>query len=893
MGAMDAAAASPPLQAEPTPDARADVFSTELNANDDGWSAPVNLSGSGVASTPHLVVDAQGNEFVLWREEGVDGMVYARSDGREWSSPQVAEFPFATRAYYPDLVANEAAPIFAPLLVADEANEMIHALWVDENRTLWHSQVSSESFGEFQSWTERSEVAEFTVGVNAVVDTGGTLHVGYMRQEETEEQPAGVYYQQSDDAGGSWSDPALLYPTRYTIALAASDARLQLAARGVGGDANVFVGWEIDPLQKIFLARSLDGGATWDTDVLDERSVDDRPNTMAPSNLLLAFDGNAVFALWQAGHDEAPCTQYYDWSSDGGETWHGRQSMLESFLFCPSQAQLLTYRGADPLLLTVIDGQSYLQAWDGEEWSEPQTQELLAAFVNPQTFGQVNLGCLEARRPQANNIVIVGCEQDETGDVWTMRRTLEDMEAWFAPPPPWRDPVAVFEGTQELKAVQLLPAGANRLHAFWSQTTGEGTVHYAHWDGQRWTRPSPVVSASDRNVGPPSVATGADGRLFLSWHGEDGNIYFSAANSDQALTAADWSVPQTLPLPGNTRAILPDIVAAEDRLLVAYTVPLNEYRGVYLTTSTDRGETWTDPVAVFDGVAAGWQAVGGVATAVSENGVVHALTVDEAIGTDGTIETQALHYTRSEDGGRTFSGRDEVFAGSIPWYRIVVLPGGLIHRLWQEESADESLALWHQVSRDNGKSWELAQRLPVEPGASMVAADGGRAIHLLHATPELLRHWVWDGDRWNSAESFDWHKALAPLSAPDHGLGAATITAEGHLVALYDLPESNGSGESGLAGLIFTEREIERSEPLTTLDPGATATVSPTVTPTATVATGAEEGVMPVNGDDVEANTDASTAEPNPVGQILLAVIPAGLVVIIVGFITMRRARSD
>ncbi len=264
-----------------------DLTPTAPPPNDgSAWSEPVNLSNSAIADNPHLVLPTQSNTLsgttVLWQETGVPGMVYAGHDERQWSSPQSTELPFATGAYYPDLSPEEAPPIFSPILLHDEANQIVHALWTDENNILWHSQIAVEAAGDtfqavqengFNAWSERVQLAENAVGVNADLGPGPaaasdealtTVHISYMRQLSTEEEPAGVYYMQFDsDAGPSNTTTTLLYPTRYAMALAPNNARTQLLLHQASGQTTILVGWELGPLQKIFLTRSTDGGETW------------------------------------------------------------------------------------------------------------------------------------------------------------------------------------------------------------------------------------------------------------------------------------------------------------------------------------------------------------------------------------------------------------------------------------------------------------------------------------------------------------------------------------------------------------------------------------------------------------------------------------------------------
>ncbi|MGB5844109.1 MAG: hypothetical protein WBG94_06675, partial [Anaerolineales bacterium] len=78
------------------------------------WSDPTNLSQSGSASEPVMVVDGEGVFHVLWLDEFA-GLVYSSGDGIEWSDPLPVTLP-----------SRDAVPY----LIAD-TNGYIHAFWTD------------------------------------------------------------------------------------------------------------------------------------------------------------------------------------------------------------------------------------------------------------------------------------------------------------------------------------------------------------------------------------------------------------------------------------------------------------------------------------------------------------------------------------------------------------------------------------------------------------------------------------------------------------------------------------------------------------------------------------------------------------------------------------------
>src|SRR5210317_2078138 len=100
------------------------------------WSDPINLSNTGFADIPNMVIDSDGIYHVIWQDEFA-GIVYVNGDGVNWSIPRAVALPSAETV---------------PLLFAD-LNGNVHAFWRDENLMLFHSKVSAGDFITFSAWT--------------------------------------------------------------------------------------------------------------------------------------------------------------------------------------------------------------------------------------------------------------------------------------------------------------------------------------------------------------------------------------------------------------------------------------------------------------------------------------------------------------------------------------------------------------------------------------------------------------------------------------------------------------------------------------------------------------------------------------------------------------------
>ena len=69
------------------------VDSAGLAQTDDVWSPPINLSQSGSANDPIMIVDSEGIYHILWFDEFAE-FVYVSGDGADWSSPEIVTLPF-------------------------------------------------------------------------------------------------------------------------------------------------------------------------------------------------------------------------------------------------------------------------------------------------------------------------------------------------------------------------------------------------------------------------------------------------------------------------------------------------------------------------------------------------------------------------------------------------------------------------------------------------------------------------------------------------------------------------------------------------------------------------------------------------------------------------------
>ncbi len=875
-----------------------DVFAQE---DDLPWETPDNLSMSGGAAEPVLFTDADGVYHLLW-QDAVAGFVYTNGDGRSWADPVEMTAPFTEPPFEkPNTQSFEA--YYKPRLVTDN-NGRLHAFWVNADGLLIYRRVEINNITNASSWTAEFRLSGSALTLTTAVDNDGRLHLAYIRPQPADTLPAGIYYRQSTDGGATWTDPVLVYESEYFRTADADTANLQMR---LDGDGRIHLAWDNRALDTIYYGRSEDNGATWSEPLLvDSRQEADDAAAAGPAKVRLALNDGLLHMTWQATHGETLCTQYHQWSADGGATWSDRIAALADARGCPQDGRFLTSRNNLLFLLTTFEDVIYMQVWDGEQWSETAVQEPMLTFTDPTTFRTVTLGCRQTTVLPDNTLLVLGCGTGNDTDIWALRRPLGELANWssrFAPPPIWNAPVPIAQSDYHLESPVMVAAADGRLHALWTSSSqpvipgkvntsaSEATgIFYSRLDADRWSSPRPILQAPG-GAAKPAIVAGPDGSLHAVWSGKNrGGVYYSRALADQAASVREWIEPVLLPGSEEIGAS-PDLIRnAAGQLFVVYTVPVNDERGIYLTRSDNNGDSWTEPVQIFRGDNAGWQVVGQPKLAVTEAQSLHVIWTRETLAAGQG--TRAMVYSRSDDGGVTWSQPTPVTQESVSWYDIVGIGNRELHRFWQTMN-DGLPILWHEVSYDNGLSWKSPIRIAdsaVSGGPTAVLVDFAAQLHLyqLGATNEgalVLQAWDWDGTRWTVGDG---------LQLPEEMLGADAVTAamtqNGRIGVAFSVLFPNSESEQLQDTLVYTSRSWDA--PNATPTPLPTLTPTPPPQPTATLQpTPTATPVIPLTDPAVEPDRGFSVgplSTNDPVGSIVLSILPAVLIVGIIFAIGLR-----
>ena len=846
---------------------------------------PVNLSHSGIANNPAFVIDSEGVGHVVWQDDLAE-FVYTRFDGSQWSLPETTNLNRLFGLSLPGESAGPQSTIYTgpnPFFIAGPG-QYTFAFWIPPEGGLYTSKVRNQRFEHVAEWDFRHQVTSDAASFAVAADARGELHLAYVRAVSDAAFPAGVYYTRSKDNGLNWSPPVLLQESSYFRGLAEGEANISLSIDRKEEGQRIYVAWDNRPRKQVFLAQSADGGINWEQPVL---VAGPRPNSgsTSPFNIHVGATQESLVLVWQSGRPGGVCSQIFQSSRDSGATWSEPQLMIEGLVGCAQSNAFvagLTNSSEDLLyFLTETQGQIYLSAWSGQEWSQPQAQQALSGFEEPEIYTGVDYGCHRASL-SPERLYIVGCDQGGGGDIWVTSLDLTSNTSWFSPPA-WSQVSPASDANLKMEAMELVATDDGFFHAFFSQQQ-DPTIYYTFWDGDSWSRITRVLEPPEGEAAWPAVAAGPGNMLFLVGRTNSGTLYFSRAISGNAAAESRWSTPAPLGIAHDGEIGSVDLASdAAGTLYAAYSVPVNDERGIYLVHSKDQGRTWSGPLQVFDGAAAGFDLVGAPSLLISDDGQLHLIWKEQSIEGDGVSQQLSLYYTRSEDGGQTFIVAQPVVQEPVSWREIVTDSKGYLHLLWQAQ--DTPTTVWDQASLDGGRTWQYPQGLPDEGGLAAIARDPAGGLHLAGVGSGILEQWLWDGSRWQSDPPIVLPWSLQQESGVKSL--AATVNKQGKMMVVFAEPASEG--DVAESALFFSTRTLDLPQkPVLSPPTLAPATPAPESLPTSAGTAESEPENSQAQTDPAE--TDAGIS-PFVVGLLPVALLLLGVVVVVARRVARSRGR--
>lgn len=742
------------------------------------WAVPINISKSGISRNPTAVVDYRGVIHVIWIDE-VDGYRYSSSaDNITWKAPMAVKFPFTTRDYTPVFLADPNGPIYA--------------FWITEKQDLFYSKFSPENFDRPSNWST-SKLGTAISNFDVAIDSQGALHIAYIENVTNALQIAGVYYRRSVIGNGDWTIATPLYYSEYFRLTTSLDTYIRISIADKSNGQKIYVTWDDRPKRQIFLTKSDDQGRSWSGAQIF-KGAEDTKKQETPFNFSIWARDDNILVVWQEGESNASrCLINSQWSTDEGRTWEDTITLFGGPTTCPSSIKFIYQRdGRVSVLLSSRADDPRLIAWDGSRWSDPQPQFRLPTIYNPETYAAVLLGCRQDLF-YMDRLFVVGCDQYGGNDIWFLSRPLVSIDKWFSPLSVWNDFEVIENKDQKISSLTSATDEFGVIHRVWVQTyydqnSFKHSIIYSTWAGKEWTDPRPIIQGFSEIPLLLTIQADSRSRLLLTWvDSSSGDIQFTWASIDQAGLSSEWAKPTIIPSPSHLVGPSDIVVDAIGRIVVAYVVRFNEYRGVYIVQSNDNGATWSLPVQVFDGQAAQWDAVESSQMTLGSDGILHILITRGKLRDRGPV---GLYYSQSKDGGITWSDPDVVSDDNVSWSRIVAYGSQTVLRLWQE---DNGLVVSNlsQESQDGGLNWGPtyeATNATMQYHPVALALSGGGKLHLVqlvkgdpvdsaHQESLTLRDWEWSESKWSAGPTVE----ININGAGQNYAIAAGITENGYL----------------------------------------------------------------------------------------------------------------
>ena len=272
---------------------------------------------------PAIATDGHGHVYVLYPQYGVVpgcvtctapsmNLLVSGDNGVSWHSSR-ALLPFPTGQFDPQIVVDPMD------------RQTVYASWLQNNK---RDIVVARSLDYGRNWSfSWAERGREETDKPVLTVRGADVYVGFNRDET-------FLVAASHDAGQTFS-AAVVNPNAEPGSSLAGGATVDPAG-------NVFFAWTAYARQelqrrtvRVFISRSMDGGRTWNTVLLDQSSAPPECEAQGCGNgflgaqIALASDtAGALYAAWNAGAMNAgPERIYFSSSTTAGATWSARSNV--------------------------------------------------------------------------------------------------------------------------------------------------------------------------------------------------------------------------------------------------------------------------------------------------------------------------------------------------------------------------------------------------------------------------------------------------------------------------------------------------------------------------------------------------------------------------------------
>jgi hypothetical protein len=310
------------------------------------------------------------------------------------------------------------------------------------------------------------------------------------------------------------------------------------------------------------------------------------------------------------------------------------------------------------------------------------------------------------------------------------------------------------------------------------------SIYYGGWHSGRLIGPFKIIQNLPGHVSNLSVSTGPEDQISMIWNGgQFGEIFFSSTSRQEAPSARGWLDPEMIVSPGTSASASNLIVDAEGSFMLAYAIPANEDKGIYILNSPTDGFSWDELSNLPLSLDAECPLVQDPKILDAAPGKLHVVWTCATL--PGGVGPFSLNHAVLDT--RTLSWTDPgvVVEASVRWSQLVQEGDGGVHLVWEEFQADRTRTR-HSIFQSETGLWSEPRVVFSQRGQEVhtsLSVDQSGRLHIVQvSTPEFqprLEHRTWNGLAWVSEDSF-----------PPRLNGAATslstnITSDGDLIAIF------------------------------------------------------------------------------------------------------------
>lgn len=387
-------------------------------------------------------------------------------------------------------------------------------------------------------------------------------------------------------------------------------------------------------------------------------------------------------------------------------------------------------------------------------------------------------------------------------------------------PGDWSAPLAIFSTDDRVQDTAIVTDAYDIVHAFWivgaapeAKSSAPWAIYHASKENDRWARPADIIlSPGGGSAQAPEIAADPYGRLHLIWHGPNNKIYYSSADGREAGNSRGWSKAKMLGSGLNHSGIFADQAG---RLHVVY--PGTGNSGVYYTTSSDGGDTWSGSVNVAPTASRESAAADYAQASVDSQGGIHVVWTEFKLP-DGWPPL-GVFYSRSVDNGATWSTPFRLASDGYDIAAVRTSSDGSINVLWNGMAGLGGR--YFAQSTNQGRSW--SKPVPIIPpgqggtsGYSEFVMDATGTLHAATSTGTSTLYTFYQGGKWST-----------PLKVSGDLKGKTIASVEFPRIALSSGNRLNVLFEVGLQEIYYvtrvTDAPSKKSQPLPTRTPSITA----------------------------------------------------------------------